>query len=54
MVDERALYEALADHRLHAAGIDVWWSYPASYAQARHATNPNRNPNPNQEAQRAR
>ena len=24
MVDEPALYEALANHRLHAAGIDVW------------------------------
>ena len=37
MVDERALYEALAARRLHAAGLDVWWSYPASYAQAMHA-----------------
>lgn len=34
VVDERALYEALAARRLHAAGLDVWWSYPASYAQA--------------------
>ena len=37
VVDERALYEALAARRLHAAGLDVWWSYPASYAQAMHA-----------------
>ena len=37
VVDERALYEALAARRLHAAGLDVWWSYPASYAEVMHA-----------------
>ena len=28
IVDERALYEALRDGRLRAAGLDVWYSYP--------------------------
>ncbi|MFC2078063.1 NAD(P)-dependent oxidoreductase [Candidatus Bipolaricaulota bacterium] len=30
IVGERALYEALKDHRLAAAGIDVWYQYPTS------------------------
>ncbi|MFZ0546722.1 MAG: 2-hydroxyacid dehydrogenase [Candidatus Promineifilaceae bacterium] len=28
VVDEGALYEALKNGRLHAAGIDVWYNYP--------------------------
>jgi len=28
IVDEKALYEALRDSRLAAAGLDVWYSYP--------------------------
>lgn len=28
IVDEAALYEALRDGHLHAAGLDVWYSYP--------------------------
>jgi phosphoglycerate dehydrogenase-like enzyme len=28
VVDEEALYEALRDRRLFAAGLDVWYSYP--------------------------
>lgn len=29
IVEERALYEALRDGRLYAAGLDVWYNYPA-------------------------
>lgn len=29
IVEQRALYEALRDGRLHAAGLDVWYNYPA-------------------------
>ena len=32
IVDERALYEALRDGRLQAAGLDVWYSYPPDEA----------------------
>lgn len=28
LIDERALYEALADHTIAAAAIDVWYTYP--------------------------
>ncbi len=28
VIDERALYEALRDGRLHGAGLDVWYRYP--------------------------
>jgi phosphoglycerate dehydrogenase-like enzyme len=28
IVDERALYEALLERRIGAAGLDVWYSYP--------------------------
>ena len=30
VVDEEALYYALKEGRLHAAGLDVWYNYPAS------------------------
>ena len=33
VVDERALYEALRDGRLRAAGLDVWYRYPAAAAE---------------------
>jgi phosphoglycerate dehydrogenase-like enzyme len=33
IVDETALFEALSDGRLAAAGIDVWYQYPASEAE---------------------
>jgi len=32
IVDEKALYEALRDGRLGAAGLDVWYSYPPDAA----------------------
>ena len=32
IVDEQALYEALRDGRLRAAGLDVWYSYPPDEA----------------------
>lgn len=32
IVDERALYEGLRDGRPHAAGLDVWYSYPPDEA----------------------
>ncbi|MBP6015854.1 MAG: hypothetical protein KA586_03980 [Candidatus Promineofilum sp.] len=35
IVDERALYEALRDGRLRAAGLDVWYSYPPDEAARR-------------------
>ena len=28
IVDERALYEALRDGKIHGAGLDVWYCYP--------------------------
>ncbi len=28
VIDETALYEALVDGRVAAAGLDVWWNYP--------------------------
>ena len=34
MIDEHALYAALREGRLHGAGLDVWWSYPATYEEA--------------------
>jgi phosphoglycerate dehydrogenase-like enzyme len=30
IIDERALYEALASKRIHSAGLDVWYSYPSA------------------------
>lgn len=29
VIDQQAFYEALTNGKLHAAGIDVWWNYPA-------------------------
>ncbi|MBI5154856.1 hydroxyacid dehydrogenase [Candidatus Poribacteria bacterium] len=31
VVDEEALYLALRDRRIAAAGLDVWWQYPAEW-----------------------
>lgn len=30
-VDERALFEALQQKTIGAAGLDVWWNYPSTY-----------------------
>ena len=30
VVDEAALYDALASHRIGGAAIDTWWDYPAT------------------------
>ncbi len=43
VVDEAALYEALRDGRLYAAGLDVWYDYPADEA-ARSQTMPSAYP----------
>jgi phosphoglycerate dehydrogenase-like enzyme len=43
IVDESALYRALRDGRLHAAGLDVWYEYPADEA-AREGTPPSAYP----------
>lgn len=29
VINEEALYNALKDHRIAGAGLDVWWQYPA-------------------------
>jgi phosphoglycerate dehydrogenase-like enzyme len=39
-VDEAALYHALRDGRLHAAGLDVWYHYPAPGDEAARAHTP--------------
>ena len=39
VVDEAALYRALRDGRLDAAGLDVWYNYPADKA-SRSTTQP--------------
>lgn len=43
IIDEAALYHALRDRRIHAAGLDVWYNYPAS-AEARANTPPANHP----------
>lgn len=43
IVDEDALYDALASGRLGAAGLDVWYEYPAN-EEARAQTPPSRRP----------
>jgi phosphoglycerate dehydrogenase-like enzyme len=42
VIDEEALYDRLADGRIMAAGIDVWWQYPAP--EERDSTHPSRMP----------
>jgi len=39
IVDQAALYMALQNHHLHAAGLDVWYNYPADLA-SRKRTSP--------------
>jgi phosphoglycerate dehydrogenase-like enzyme len=36
VIEERALYEALKNKRLFAAGLDVWYSYPEDEAARTH------------------
>ncbi|MCP4539753.1 MAG: hydroxyacid dehydrogenase [Chloroflexi bacterium] len=36
IVDEAALYTTLCDGTLHAAGLDVWYNYPANEAARSH------------------
>jgi phosphoglycerate dehydrogenase-like enzyme len=36
IVDEAALYHALRDGRLYAAGLDVWYNYPQDAAERAH------------------
>jgi phosphoglycerate dehydrogenase-like enzyme len=36
IVDEAAFYRALQEGRLHAAGLDVWYNYPADEAARSH------------------
>jgi phosphoglycerate dehydrogenase-like enzyme len=43
VVDEAALYRALATRRLHSAGLDVWYTYPTS-AWRQRFTRPARHP----------
>jgi phosphoglycerate dehydrogenase-like enzyme len=43
VVEETALYEALRDGTLHAAGLDVWYTYPTD-EPSRSATSPSEHP----------
>ena len=43
VIDEDALYDALVDGRVGAAGLDVWWTYPEDRDRGR-ATLPARRP----------
>jgi phosphoglycerate dehydrogenase-like enzyme len=43
IVDEEALYKALCDGTLHAAGLDVWYNYPEDDA-SRSNTPPSAHP----------
>ena len=43
VVDETALYEALRDGTLHAAGLDVWYNYPTD-EPSRTSTSPSAHP----------
>lgn len=40
IVDENALYEALAERRIGGAALDVWWSHPKDGGGARGYTRP--------------
>ncbi|MFE9887195.1 2-hydroxyacid dehydrogenase [Streptomyces scopuliridis] len=40
LVDENALFDALAGHRIGGAGLDVWWTHPKDGAGARGYTRP--------------
>jgi len=40
IIDEDALYEALADRRIAGAALDVWYCYPASPDPTRPARRP--------------
>lgn len=31
IIDENALFQALKEHRIHGAGLDVWWRYPSKW-----------------------
>jgi phosphoglycerate dehydrogenase-like enzyme len=43
LVDEESLYQALRGHAIHAAGLDVWYTYPSS-AEERTRTPPSKYP----------
>jgi len=43
VIDEEALYTALAERRIRAAGLDVWWQYPQGEEERSH-THPSRLP----------
>ncbi|MCB9895227.1 MAG: hydroxyacid dehydrogenase [Planctomycetes bacterium] len=43
IIDEAALYEALRERRIFAAGLDVWWNYPKTQDEWT-ATQPSRLP----------
>lgn len=36
VIDEEALYRALAERRIRAAGLDVWWQYPKDDEERSH------------------
>lgn len=43
IVNEDALYRALKNHQLYAAGLDVWYNYPTD-TESRHNTPPSKHP----------
>ena len=40
VVDEKALYDALAEHRIGGAALDVWWHYPDATGAGEPSTQP--------------